>query len=116
MTTGLIDWWRRSRFSRSPRLNGVLHVATRSEIPDPLPRRSVVLVGSPPKWAILKCPCGGDHDIDLNLGNPGAPRWSIQDDKRVSIRPSVDVQDPDGRCHFWLRDGRVRWVHRPRKA
>lgn len=116
MTPRLIDRWRRSLFSRSPRLSSVLRVPSRSEVPDPLPRRAVVLIGSPPKWAVLSCPCGAGHTIDLNLGNRGTTRWIVQRDMPPSIHPSIDVQDPVGRCHFWLRDGRVRWVQRPRKS
>lgn len=116
MITRFIDWWRRSRFSRSPRLSAVRHVSTRSEVPDPLPRRVVVIVGFPAKWAIMSCPCGTDHSIDLNLANVGGPLWSVEGAPKPNIVPSIDVQDPVGRCHFWLRDGRVRWVQRRRSA
>ncbi|MGH9156350.1 MAG: DUF6527 family protein [Acidimicrobiales bacterium] len=70
----------------------------------------LVLIGSPPKWAVLSCPCGTDHKIDLNLGNVGTTRWSIRQTEPPSVHPSIDVQNSARRCHFWLRDGRVQWA------
>ncbi len=112
MTPDLIDLWRRSPLSRKPRLGRVLSVADRSEVPDPLPRHAIVLSGSPPKWAILACPCGHGHTIELNLTNPRRPTWTVAHNGAATIHPSIDIQDPTRRCHFWLRQGRVHWTHR----
>jgi Family of unknown function (DUF6527) len=62
------------------------------------------------KWAVLACPCGTGHTIDLNIGNDGIPMSRVLG----AVSPSIDVQDPAGRCHFWVRNGRVEWVQRPR--
>lgn len=114
LSSWAIDAWRRSPFCRCPRFPGVLRVASRADIPDALPRRAVTLVGEPAKWAIIPCPCGRGHIIDLNLAHPGN-QWRVQGDQRLTITPSVDVQDLPGRCHFLVKDGRVRWVHRTRR-
>lgn len=89
-------------------------VPSRSELPRTLPRRQLILIGKPAKWAVLACPCGRDHAINLNLGNIGTSRWTVSRDEGVTITPSIDVQDATGRCHFWLREGRVHWVQPPR--
>lgn len=114
LTGWAVDAWRRSRFSRRPRLSKLVCVSTRGGVPQPLPRRAIVLVGTPPKWAILACPCGTGHTIDLNLANLGAARWVVSAEAPATIHPSIDVQDPCGRCHFWVRRGRVDWVQSPR--
>ncbi len=69
-----------------------------------------MLVGSPAKWAVMACPCGQGHTIDLNLAHGDREQWKIDVWPQPSISPSVDIKDPSRRCHFWLRDGRVRWV------
>lgn len=110
----LIDLWRRSPLSRRPRIDSIRHCASRADMPEPLPRRNIVVIGSPPKWAVIACPCGTGHTIDLNLANPQTEQWRLQAADPPSITPSIDVKDPSGRCHFWLRDGRVQWVQRAR--
>jgi hypothetical protein len=114
LTGRFIDGWRRSPLSRHPRFPKVATMATRADVPAPLPRRMIIVVGTPPKWALLPCPCGTGHTINLNLANPKASRWHITEGPPATITPSIDVQDPTGRCHFWLRQGRVDWVLRPR--
>ena len=109
-----IDVWRRGPFSRRPRFRGCIALQARAELPSTLPRQQLVILGDPGKWAVMACPCGRGHDINLNLANSGTTRWTITDTKAPSLRPSIDVQDPAGRCHFWLRDGRVYWVQPPR--
>lgn len=109
-----IDAWRRTFLSRRPRIDTMVRIQSRNDLPPLLPRHSVLVVGVPAKWAVLACPCGTGHTIELNLANPRVSRWAIVDNRRVSIKPSIDVQDPAGRCHFWLQNGRVRWVQPPR--
>lgn len=110
----LTDFARRHRLVRHPRLIRVKHVATRTDLPDPLPRRRLVVIGDPAKWAVLACPCGTGHDINLNLVDERLARWTVLTKAPPSLTPSVDVQDPAGRCHFWLRNGRIVWVQSPR--
>ena len=107
----VIDAWRRTPLCRHPRITGIERVPDRAHVPDPLPRRRVLVVGTPPKWALLACPCGAGHVVHLNLANTGAPRWRVAGDEEPSVSPSIDVRDTV-RCHFWVRRGRVDWVQR----
>lgn len=61
------------------------------------------------KWLLLKCPCGCDQQIALNLMQRHTPRWrvEIRSRSRFSVHPSVDSTSCG--AHFWLRDGRVIW-------
>ncbi|MGH9280046.1 MAG: DUF6527 family protein [Acidimicrobiales bacterium] len=93
----------------------VMAVSGHSDVPSQLPRRKIVLVGSPPKWAVMACPCGHGHRIDLNLAHGDRARWSVESHKRPWISPSVDIKNPARRCHFWLRDGQIHWVTKPRR-
>ncbi len=110
LTAQLIDSWRRSPLSRHPRFIRLQYVATRAEVPNPLPRRRVVVVGTPAKWAVMPCPCGRGHVLDINLGHTRLPRWRIDGDHYPSMHPSIDVKAPAGRCHFSIRRSRVTWM------
>ncbi len=111
MIRALRKAWRRLRSDRSaPHLPAAFRLTDRSELPDDLDPQRLYLIGEPPKWAVLKCPCGTGHQIDLNLSSPGRPRWTVTFDtrSRPSLSPSVNVTG-DRRCHFWIRHGHVRW-------
>lgn len=111
----VIDWWRRHHLS-APRIRGTIVVPARSMVPEPIPRRSLVVVGVPtnPKWLLFQCPCGNGHQVELNLQSSHSPRWQLAHSRRgeVTVTPSVDVHG-ERRCHFWLTSGRVRWVTQP---
>lgn len=83
----------------------------RSDLPEQLDRRTIYLVGNPPKWAVMLCPCRRAHRLDLNLARPGQPRWTVTKSPSgdVSLHPSIDFADDTGRCHFWLRNGQIAW-------
>ena len=85
-----------------------------SQMPRTLSRRSVYLVGDEhrPGWAVFACPCGTGHIVQVNLErNRTQPAWSVTEGPSgPSIRPSIDVHGDRQRCHYWLRDGAVRWV------
>jgi hypothetical protein len=110
LTAQLIDNWRRRALSRRPRFIQLQHVATRVEVPNPLPRRRIVVVGTPAKWAVMPCPCGRGHVLNVNLGHARLPRWRIDGEYRPSVHPSIDIKNPAGRCHFCIRRGRVTWM------
>lgn len=68
--------------------------------------RAVVVTGTPTRWVAFDCPCGGGHQQMLPTGQGG---WRVAlSDGRATLNPSVD--DREHGCHFWLRDGDVRWV------
>jgi hypothetical protein len=64
------------------------------------------------KWAYLSCPCGCGAPIMLSLGSQRSPRWQIRIDwlQRPTIEPSV-WQTDGCYSHFWVRQGRIDWVH-----
>ena len=107
----LIDWWRRRRIT-APRLDRVEYYESQAELLESLPRHQLAVVGAPkrPKWLILECPCGKGHRLQVNLSTARQPSWRLVDIKTgPNVVPSVDFHAPERRCHFWIREGRVRW-------
>ena len=82
------------------------------EVPLEIPERGIVLVGSAddPRWAVFDCPCKNGHRLMLNLDTSRSPAWRIQPTRRVSMSPSIDSYTEIGRCHFFVRRGKVQWV------
>lgn len=110
---GVVRAYRRARNTHAKsRITHVINVADRADLPGDLHPRCVYLLGgSTPKWALLDCPCGSGHTIELNLANPARARWKVTTSQagRPSIHPSIDFQGQP-RCHYWLRNGRIHWV------
>jgi hypothetical protein len=106
----VIEWARRRRFVRHPRLTKTVTLNSRGQLPQSLDPRRIYLIGDPAKWAVFRCPCGRGHEVSLNLAHTGRPRWivTIDDQHRPTVEPSIDVRD-GRRCHFWLKAGQVRW-------
>lgn len=102
--------WSRYRLGPIDQIPRAVQVGRRTDLPRKLNPRRLYLVGTPPKWAVFRCPCGTGHRIDLNLAHPGRARWTVVLDaeNQPSLRPSVDVR-AERRCHFWLTAGEVRW-------
>ena len=95
--------WRRWRI--------IGHVDSGDEVPDKLPHRGVVLVGTAqPAWVALDCPCGTGHRLLVNLDSGRHPRWELDSKPRLSLWPSIDVRAHNRRCHFVLNEGKVRWI------
>lgn len=61
------------------------------------------------KWLFLKCPCGCEQEIALNLMSSHNPHWrvDIRTSQLFNVHPSVDATSCGS--HFWLRDGRISW-------
>lgn len=104
---------RRARRHGRSRITQIVTVPGRSDLPDTLHPRRIYVLGGPtnPKWALLDCPCGRGHTIELNLANPVRTRWKVTANRagEPSVHPSIDYQG-EPRCHYWLRDGRIHWV------
>jgi len=80
------------------------------EVPQFLPRNGVALVASEGvlKWLVFDCPCRSGHRMMLAL--QGSPRWTFSSHERLSVSPSVDYRGADRRCHYIIRNGRVKWT------
>jgi Family of unknown function (DUF6527) len=107
----VIRIWRRLRLT-PPRYRDVCHYESRVDFPEELHPRTLALVGPTehPKWAVFECPCGRGHQLSLSLQKSHDPHWRVTENgARINLHPSVDSHQAF-RCHFWIRDGRVRWV------
>lgn len=90
----------------------VATVDAADEIPDKLPAKGAVLVGSPkhPKWLAFDCPCKTGHRILVSLDRAHFPHWTLYDAKKLTISPSIDYVSPERRCHYLVRGGKIFWV------
>jgi hypothetical protein len=82
------------------------------EIPRRLRHRTAVLVrpGLRQTWLIFDCPRHCSERIMLNLSRRRRPYWTIEDLSRLTVYPSVDASHGSDRCHFWLKNGWIKWV------
>lgn len=99
-----LPWWRW-------RILGTVDAA--DEVPDRLPAKGMVMVGTwdMPKWIVFDCPCGAGHRMMLSASKSRKPRWTIDGPKRTTLLPSVDAWHAPGvRCHYFIRRGKVEWV------
>jgi hypothetical protein len=107
----LVSWW-----NRLPWVGGKLRVvrivAAADEVPDRLPPRGAVLVGSleRPTWVAFDCPCVDRHRVMLNLDSRRRPTWTMQSSNPLSLHPSIDEFRDQKRCHYFIRGGKVQWV------
>ncbi|MEY2426448.1 MAG: hypothetical protein QOI61_2020 [Actinomycetota bacterium] len=107
-----IAWWHWLPLRRTWRVVSVVDAG--DQVPERLPSRGVVLVGSRqrPTWAAFDCPCDTDHRLMINLDPARRPTWHIEATRRFTLRPSVDDVTNSRRCHFFIRNGKVIWAHR----
>jgi hypothetical protein len=74
----------------------------------------VILVGNSKfrKWAVLRCPCGCGHVLNVNLMRTHRPHWTMQihPDHTVTLLPSLWVKDSKCRSHFCLHRSRIVWA------
>jgi Family of unknown function (DUF6527) len=100
------EWlpWRRWRIG--------LTVEAADEVPDELPPRVAVLVGSleKPKWLAFDCPCREGHRIMVNLDAHNRPYWRATGKERLSLWPSIDAWRGKKRCHYVVKDGKIFWT------
>lgn len=82
------------------------------EIPDRLPAKGAVLVGTPehPKWLAFDCPCKSGHRMMVSLDRAHYPHWTLHDPKKLTISPSIDYISAERRCHYLVRGGKIFWV------
>lgn len=100
------DWlpWRRWRVG--------LVVEAADEVPDNLPPRVAVLVGTreKPKWIAFDCPCGEDHRIMVTLDPKNLPHWRLAKSEKLSLWPSIDAWRAKKRCHYIVQNGKIIWT------
>ena len=106
-----ISWW---QWLPIFRWRVVAVVDSADNVPHKLPRNGAVLVGPPasPKWIVFNCPCRSGHRIMLNTDKARLPNWSATVQGRLTISPSIDFNPPTRRCHYFIQNGRVKWVHK----
>jgi hypothetical protein len=87
-------------------------VTTADEVPVRLPRHGAIVVGpqDAPTWVAFDCPCPERHRVMLNLDSRRRPVWTLGRKSRLTISPSVDEFRGSTRCHYFIRDGRTKWV------
>ena len=101
-------WWRQVR--RRRRIDRIVQIDSMSELPRRL-GNSLFVVGSPPKWAVLRCPCGCGERIDVNLMKSKAPRWTLElEQDGASLNPSLWMPADKCESHFWIRRNRICWA------
>jgi hypothetical protein len=81
------------------------------EVPERLPSKAAILVGSmqQPKWLAFDCPCRTGHRILIPLHRAQNPHWRVLAEKPLTVAPSVDYRTPQKRCHYFIRGGWVLW-------
>lgn len=115
--TKIHTWWL-ARALPWRRWRVVGHVVAGDEVPEELPYRGVVLVGTThrPIWAALDCPCRSGHRLMVNLDEKRNPHWRIPSQRPLTLWPSIDFIDHGRRCHFVLNKGAVRWAQDTREV
>jgi hypothetical protein len=90
----------------------VLAVEAADEIPERLPSKGAVLVGTleRPKWLAFDCPCKSGHRIMVTLDSGHRPHWKLLGQKKLSVMPSIDYCAPGRRCHYFIKDGKTVWA------
>lgn len=65
-----------------------------------------------PKWAVLSCPCGCGHVLNVNLMRTVRPSWNmtVHGDGTLTLLPSLWVRDAACRSHFFLFRSRIVWA------
>ncbi len=87
-------------------------VNSADEIPLRLPRNGAVLVGARqrPKWVAFDCPCRTGHRIMLSTDKAHSPHWTTTVQGKLTISPSIDYRQKAQHCHYFVRNGRIKWV------
>lgn len=87
-------------------------------VPDRLPRRSAVLIGSEehPTWAAFDCPCAEKHRLMVNLDSGRRPSWRVEAARPLTLKPSIDDVTAGRRCHFFITKGRTVWARSDRRS
>lgn len=108
MAVNPIRWWHwlpRFRFFVAGQVEHA------DEVPEHLPAKAAIVVGTPrhPKWLAFDCPCRTGHRILISLDPARSPRWTVTNERPLTVVPSVDYRTAAKRCHYFIRGGWVLW-------
>ena len=94
------------------RMRRSIEVSSVYEVPVRLRWTETVLVGptDSPAWLAFDCPCRHAHRVLLSLDADNRPAWHLDAGDLVNLSPSVDQVSEVGRCHYFVHQGRIRWV------
>ena len=85
-------------------------VESRAQVDSQLvnPGDSVLIIRHRPRWLLLKCPCGCEDVISLNVDYRAGKSWRLYQGKgnRLSLFPSV-WRDTGCLSHFIVRNGEI---------
>lgn len=100
--------WRIAR--RRRRINRVIYLASRRDLPADLGNALYVVGANPVQWVVLNCPCGCGERTNAKVGVASRTSWSLAlTQGRASLAPSLLM--PVDRCgsHFFIRENRIIW-------
>ena len=88
------------------------------DLPEGAQRETVYIVGGRrhPFYAVIVCPRRACRQvIHLDLSHQVEKRWRLREhqDGSISLCPSVHVTAMRCGCHYWFREGRIRWAEAP---
>lgn len=102
-------FWRKVR--RRTRLNRIIHVNSRDELPLKLGAAIYIVGNENPKWAVLECPCRCGERIDVNLMHARRPAWQLMaKNGKATLQPSLWLPSEKCGSHFWIRNNQIIWV------
>lgn len=88
------------------------------DLPEDVQRDTVYVIGGRqhPFYAAVVCPRRACRQvIHLELSEQATKPWRLAEhqDGTISLAPSVHVTGMSCRCHYWFREGHVRWAETP---
>lgn len=107
-----LKYWRTKKFKRAVlfEYKSLVYVSSMSEIPNEKLGDKIYIIerGNINRWLVFDCPRGHNKRIEVNLMKSHYPFWKAQIYKgKISLSPSVAVDDGNCDCHFWLEDNVV---------
>ncbi len=109
----IAKWFKRI-FSKSGRQSSDYNLKIVKELPRHLEEKVFYLEGNITEndfwYGQMKCPCGCNDILTLNLIDDVSPCWSVDViDNKISLAPSV-WRTKNCKSHFWLKQGMIKWV------
>jgi len=112
LRTRIRQWFWRRRPDFGTRYDRIVWVGSMSDVPDHT-GADIYVVGHQrlPKWAVFDCPCLRGHQLRVPLMSAADPHWLLTvTGKKVTLSPSVSVDNDPCSSHFWLVANRVEWA------